>query len=161
MEYVIQSDYEAEKAVQRIAKAQKERDRLLDIAKMERAEIAAKEEEINLMFETLYKAEIEWLTQFMDNVETKQTKTQEKYKLLSGEIIRIKPQKVIQPDREKLMQNRMLDKYIEYTPNFKWGEYKKTLKVADNGKIVNEDGEIIEIDGLEVIEKAAEVRIKF
>lgn len=49
------------------------------------------------------------------------------------------------------------DKYIATNPKVKWGEYKKTLTATDDGRAVNEDGEIV--DGV-TTSKGIKVTIK-
>lgn len=47
-------------------------------------------------------------------------------------------------DDAKLLEN-IPDKYIDVKPKVKWGDYKKTLDVTDDGKVVNkETGELVE-----------------
>lgn len=43
------------------------------------------------------------------------------------------------------------DKYIKTTKKLDWGAYKKTLTVMDDGRCVNEDGEIVPVTAHEAI----------
>ncbi len=83
----------------------------------------------------------------------KKTKTMEKYRLPSGEIIKKYPNPEFKRNNEKLLDwikvNKMND-YVEIKESPKWGELKKITKVI-NGQVVTEDGEIIE--GVEVVER--------
>lgn len=159
-EYKIQSDYEAEQAVKRIARSQKEMLRLLDLAEMEQAELDLRKKEIKDRHETLLEVEQERLNQFLNNVDTKKTKTQEKYKLLSGEIVRTYPKKEIKANQDLIISNKKYLDYVEYQPKLKWAELKKTLKVVGD-KIVDENGEEVKDLGFELEEKQSNLRIKF
>ena len=82
----------------------------------------------------------------------KKTKTMEKYRLPSGEIIKKYPGPEFKRDNDKLLdwiKFNGLD-YVEIKESPKWGELKKITKVI-NGQVVTEDGEIIE--GVEVVER--------
>lgn len=60
-------------------------------------------------------------------------------------------------DDAKLLEN-IPDKYIDVKPKVKWGDYKKTLEVTDDGKVVNkETGELV--DGV-TASKSIKVNIK-
>jgi hypothetical protein len=43
------------------------------------------------------------------------------------------------------------DKYIKTTKKLDWSAYKKTLTVMDDGRCVNEDGEIVPVTAHEAI----------
>ncbi len=159
-EYKIQSDYEAEQAVKRIKRSQEETQRLLDLVEMEQAELELRKKEIKDRHETLLEVEQERLNQFLNNVDTKKTKTQEKYTLLSGEIVRTYPKKEIKVNQELIISNNKYSNYVEYQPKLKWAELKKTLKVAGD-KIVDENGEEVKDLGFELEEKQGDLRIKF
>ena len=62
-------------------------------------------------------------------------------------------------DDSKLLTH-VPDKFITTNPKVKWGEYKKTLTATDDGRAVNEDGEIVDgvttTKGIKVIVKMPE-----
>ncbi|OLS02905.1 host-nuclease inhibitor Gam family protein [Tissierella creatinophila] len=90
----------------------------------------------------------------------KKTKTQEKYRLPSGEIVKKYPSPEIKRDNEKLLswikENKMND-YVEVKETPMWGELKKITQTI-NGQVVTEDGEIIE--GIELIERPPVLEFK-
>lgn len=162
MEYVITDDYQAERELKTLRKAKEQRDRLLELVKKEQEELNSAKEKIEADYKYLEEQALITLEQFMDNIaedKKHKTKTQEKYKLLSGEIIKTLPINEIKYDEEKLITNKNYKAYVEQKPIFKWGELKKTLKVLGD-KIVNEDGEILEVDGLYLETKEPVVKIK-
>lgn len=60
-------------------------------------------------------------------------------------------------DDAKLLEN-IPDKYIDVKPKVKWGDYKKTLDVTDDGKVIDkETGELV--DGV-TASKSIKVNIK-
>ena len=60
-------------------------------------------------------------------------------------------------DDAKLLEN-IPDKYIDVKPKVKWGDYKKTLDVTDDGKVIDkETGELV--DGV-TASKSIKVTIK-
>ena len=75
----------------------------------------------------------------------KKTKTMEKYRLPSGEIVKKYPNPEFKRDNNKLLnwiKSSGLD-YVEVKESPKWEELKKVTKVI-NGQIVTKDGEIVE-----------------
>lgn len=89
----------------------------------------------------------------------KKTKTMEKYRLPSGEIIKKYPNPEFKRDNKKLLgwiKANKLD-YVEVKETPKWGELKKVTKVV-NGQVVTEDGEIVE--GVEVVERPPVMEFK-
>lgn len=89
----------------------------------------------------------------------KKTKTMEKYRLPSGEIIKKYPGPEFKRDNDKLLdwiKFNGLD-YVEIKESPKWGELKKITKVI-NGQVVTEDGEIVE--GVEVVERPPVLEFK-
>lgn len=90
----------------------------------------------------------------------KRTKTMEKYRLPSGEIVKKYPGPEFKRDNDKLLNwiksNKMND-YVEVREAPKWGELKKITKVM-SGQVVTDDGEIVE--GVELIERPPVIEFK-
>ena len=81
------------------------------------------------------------LEEYFANVPHKETKTQEKYKLPSGELIMKKPKGVWKHDDEKLFdwvtENGLGSDYIQVTRKLMWGELKKRFTELPNGTIAD------------------------
>lgn len=81
------------------------------------------------------------LEEYFSLVPHKETKTQEKYKLPSGELIMKKPKSVWKRDEEKLYDwvtdNGLGSDYIQITRKLMWGELKKRFKELPSGVIVD------------------------
>ena len=97
----------------------------------------------------------------IDDKFKKKTKTQEKYRLPSGEIIKKYPGPEFKRDNNKLLDwikaNGMKD-YVEIKESPKWEELKKKTKVADGQVIIEDTGEIVE--GVQVIEREPVLEFK-
>ena len=90
----------------------------------------------------------------------KKTKTMEKYRLPSGEIIKKFPATEYKRDADKLLnwiKSNKLD-YVEVKETPKWGELKKLTVIAGGQVVFKDTGEIVE--GVEVIERAPVVEFK-
>lgn len=105
-----------------------------------------------------------YLTQYFETIPDefkKKTKTQEKFRLPSGEIIKKYPGPEFKRDDEKLkdwlVENKMSE-YIEVKTTPKWGELKKSTKVAGGQVVLTDTGEIIK--GVEVIERPPVMEFK-
>ena len=161
--FSIVSDLQAEWTLKKIKKAAEERDRLVELANKEIEELTKQIE----VFEQRYKSDTGFLQsklfEYFTKVEHKETKTQETYKLLSGSLVLKKPAtKIKRPDDDRLLgilkEIDPLEQYVETIQKPKWAEFKKTLKLLDNGQIVDEDGDIVE--GLEVEDVPGEFTVK-
>lgn len=90
----------------------------------------------------------------------KKTKTQEKYRLPSGSIIKKYPKPEFKRNNDKLLnwiKANNMNEYIEVKEAPKWGELKKTIQVVGN-QVVTEDGEIVE--GVEVVEREPTIEFR-
>lgn len=91
----------------------------------------------------------------------KKSKTMEKYRLPSGEIIKKYPAPEFKRDNDTLVnwlkENRMTE-FIEVKESAKWADLKKATKTIGSSVILEETGEIIE--GIEVIERAPTLEFK-
>lgn len=103
------------------------------------------------------------LAEYFSTVKAKETKTQMKYSLPSGNLILKKPKEKFDYDKEKLLveakKNKMRD-YIKIKEDFDWAEFKKGLKIENNSIVNKETGEVIEMEGLKVITKPGEFKVE-
>lgn len=91
----------------------------------------------------------------------KKSKTMEKYRLPSGEIIKKYPAPEFKRDNDTLvkwLKENKMNTYIEVKESAKWADLKKATKTIGNSVILEETGEIIE--GIEVIERAPTLEFK-
>lgn len=100
-----------------------------------------------------------------EQVPQKDSKTQSKVQLLSGNVIIKKPTQTLVADKDKLIEWATEQSRLEYIDektvrSFKWKELKGDLDIVD-GKVINlVTGELFEIDGITIEEKGEEVVIK-
>lgn len=102
-------------------------------------------------------------------VDCKETKTQRKIELISGDIVIKKANKKIDYDKKKLLDwasNNGRQDLIQQkiTSDFKWSEFKKDIEIQ-NGEyedciIDTATGEMLDIDGLNIIEEQERLIIK-
>ena len=101
-----------------------------------------------------------------DQVPHKETKTQAKVTLLSGDVVVKKAGLKLDYDKKILLENAEatgLDEYIltKEVKDFDWAGLKSKLILQDDGSIVNtETGELLDIEGLTVLPVAEQVVIK-
>lgn len=104
-----------------------------------------------------------YLIEYFETIDEKfkkKTKTQEKYRLPSGEIIKKYQGPEFKRDEAKLLnwiKSNKMNEYVEVKETPKWGELKKITKLI-NGQVATEDGEIIE--GVELIERPPVIEFK-
>jgi len=104
-----------------------------------------------------------YLAEYFETIDEKfkkKSKTQEKYRLPSGEIIKKYPKPKFKRNNNELLdwiKNNKYDDFVEIKESPKWGELKKITKLV-NGNVVTEDGEIV--NGVEVIEKKPVLEFK-
>ena len=124
--------------LKKIKEETEEADRLKAIITAEREELDRKEKEIEerLTNKTGYLKGL--LFEYFNQVEHKQTKTQESYKLLDGSLVYKKPVlKIVKPDDDVLVNylENNAPEMVEIVKKPAWGEFKKTLTVSEDGKV--------------------------
>ena len=97
-EFVIVSDLTAEWAMKKIKRAREEHDRLVELAVKEIQELNEKVQALDARLESETGYLKMKLFEYFNNVQHKETKTQESYKLLSGSLVLKKPTQKMVPD---------------------------------------------------------------
>jgi hypothetical protein len=85
------------------------------------------------------------------------------YTIPSAKLIFHKGEEIKMVDEAKLLlylKNNSKWDYLSIKENVKWDEFKKTIKIKD-GNIIDEHGEILEPEGVEIIKKPSEFEIKY
>ena len=106
------------------------------------------------------------LRTLFDQVPHKETKTQAKVTLLSGDVVVKKATVKLDYDKKVLLENAEqtgLGEYIttKEVKDFDWASLKAKLEIQEDGSIINtETGEVLEIEGLGVLPVAEQVVIK-
>lgn len=91
----------------------------------------------------------------------KKTKTMEKYRLPSGEIVKKYPSPEYKRDADKLLgwiKTNKLNDYVEVKEIAKWADLKKVTTIAGGQVVYVDTGEIIE--GVELIERPPVIEFK-
>lgn len=159
----VQDDLSADWCLDKIREAEAEYNRFEMVAKSKIAQVQdALQREQNRMNDTtsFFKSK---LREYLENVKAKETKTQKTYSLPSG-TLKLKKSKIdFDYNKDLLLEeakkSQMTD-LIKIKEEFNWSEFKKKLDI--NGtKIVNkETGEIVEMNGLKLTEKAEEFKVE-
>lgn len=106
------------------------------------------------------------LRNMFSQVTAKETKTQAKVTLLSGDVVVKKATVKIDYDKKVLLENAEATGLMEYVKtkevkDFDWTGLKAKLEIQEDGSIVNtETGEVVEIEGLSVLPVAESMVIK-
>ena len=146
-EFVIDNDEKAEWALRKIREATEERDRLLSLAQLERLRIDKEEEGIRSRFESDTGFLKVLLQNYFDTVQHKETKTQEKYQLLSGALVKKKGGvKYTRDDAAiiKWIQDNQRNEFLKVKLSPDWENLKKQTTVHDGVVIFSETGEVVE-----------------
>ncbi len=101
-----------------------------------------------------------------DQVPSKETKTQAKVTLLSGDVVVKKATVKLDYDKKVLLENAETTGLTEYikvkeVKDFDWTSLKSKLEIQEDGSIINtETGEILEIEGLSILPVDEQVVIR-
>ena len=160
-QFSINNDKAAEWAIKKIAEETAETKRLTDVCDEMIAEYALKKAQYaeQLDGKTAYFKGL--LNGYFLTVPHKETKTQETYKLPSGKLVYKYAKPKYEVDNLVLadfLANNGYNEFIEVTPKAKWGEFKKLVDVVD-GKVVDENGQIVEGVSVEMTQPEFEVEI--
>ena len=144
--FKVTDDGKADWCIEKIKEIEEEQDRLINLAKDKMSELKAKIDDLEHEKDVKTSYFKGLLREYMQTVETKSTKTQDTYKLLSGTLkIKRKAPTPIKDDKlllEWLKSNKM-NNYITNVEKANWGEFKKELVQTDKG-YVTKDGEVVE-----------------
>lgn len=105
-----------------------------------------------------------YLLEYFETIDKKfkkKTKTQEKYRLPSGEIVKKYPGPEFKRDGETLLawiKSNDLNDYVEVKESPKWAELKKSTTVISGQVVFNDTGEIVE--GVELIDRPPVIEFK-
>lgn len=97
----------------------------------------------------------------IDFKDMKETKTQKKYRLPSGDLVlKIKGPQFKRNNKRlsKWLEDNQMDEYVETKKSPKWGDLKEVTKVTNGQVVVEGTGEIVE--GVEAIERAPEFKVE-
>lgn len=159
--WVITNDGTADWAVRKIKEEQDEYARLNALAHDQIAEINHRIEDAERRMESRTRYLKEKLLEYFGTVPHRETKTQEKYQLLSGSLVFTKPKMSMEKDDAALLEYLKKTGYTAYVKTEEkpvWGEFKKLLTIVDD-KVVNpETGEAM--DCVRLVEKEASFDIK-
>jgi len=92
----------------------------------------------------------------------KETKTTKKYKLFNGELELRKASKTFVVDKDKLLEEvkeSFGSNYVKTKEELDWAKFKKELEIKNDLIIHKSTGEIIELDGIAIAEKAEEFKV--
>ena len=153
--FVIDNDEKAEWALKKIREEADEHDRLIALASAEAERIARRVEEIDKAYENNTSWLKHQLSLYFDTVPHKTTKTQEKYALLSGTLVRKKGGIEYKRDDAALLSwlnESRLDQFIKTKLDVDWKELKARTSVSEDGMVIfDETGEIV--DGVTAAQK--------
>ena len=103
------------------------------------------------------------LREYFESVDKKETKTQLSYKLASGNLKMKKGRLDFDYKKDKLLsyaRENKLEELIKVSESFAWADFKKQLEIQGNSIINKDTGEVLEIEGLGVIEKPSEFKVE-
>lgn len=156
MGFYITDDLKADKLLRKIKKEREENERLNNICKLQISELEHEIAVINKKFKEEESYMESQLKHFFDTVvepeNKKETETQIKYKLFSGNLVLKKPPLKIKKDEEVLIKAYEGSEFVSNYKKFRWGDFKKTLTITEGYEVVDENGEIVE--GVEVYDEA-------
>jgi len=104
------------------------------------------------------------LEEYFNTVKPRETKTQYKYDLLEGSLVKGKPKVTLKPNNTELLgwcKANNHTEYIKTEERLDWSNLKKTLTAdVENGIVITADGELVEGVAPEVVEGKFEIKCK-
>lgn len=138
--FAIEDDMTADWAIRRIAQIDAEADRMIDFYE---AQIKKCNEKRDARKDFL----LEHLRRYTNTLPMRETKTQLKYALPSGDLVIKKAAMTYKRDDEQLLrwiQKNDLSEFTQVKITPAWGELKKHLSVVGDSVILTDTGEIVE-----------------
>lgn len=149
--FEITDDAVAEWALKKVLDAKKEQDRLMELVNAERERLDLKQSEIESRYENETAFLLSKLNLYLNSVETKKTKTQETYRLLSGKLVRKFAKQKLKPNKETLLEwcKENAPDCIKHTEEVMWSEVKGKFNIIGDTVIYTETGECVTCVGVE------------
>ena len=158
------SEEDADRLIRIYKAVQKDKLRFKELADRQAAEIKRRYELKAEKYDQELGSIALQLGKYAESQKMKETKTQKKYQLLSGDIIIKKAVKQLKADNDTVLQaikGTEYDAFQRVKTELAWSDLKKRLDFTDDGLILDtETGEIVEIQGLTVEEKPGSIEIK-
>lgn len=152
--FCVDNDVKADWTLRKIAEIQAERDRMVDFHERQ-IEVTKAQAEIRISYL------MEHLRRYTNTLPMRETKTQLKYALPSGDLVIKKAAMTYKRDDEQLLrwiQKNDLSEFTQVKVSPAWGELKKHLAIAGDSVILADTGEIVE--GVEAVEAEPTFMIK-
>lgn len=159
--FSITDDKLADWALRKIKEEEAERDRLINIANDQIAELNLRINQLETQCENKTKFLKGHLAIYFGTVPHKETKTQESYKLLSGSLVMKKAGTKIIHDDDALLAYLVASsqpEYIKVKKSVDWAEYKKNLGIEGRDVIDLDTGEIIKACSVEDVPASFDIK---
>lgn len=144
--YVIDDDKKADWALEKIRQEREERDRLINLAKDKIDYYKQEIEKIESRCETSTSYLQSQLAAYFETVKHRKTKTQEKYSLLNGSLVKKYGGYKYDYD-DDIFVDYLKNNYpqlVKVIERPQWGEFKKMTELTAEGDIINtETGEVL------------------
>jgi len=146
--FKVDSDQKADWVIRKIKSEEEELNRLVNCAEAIINEYKQKIEDYKTKFKNKTSHFYFLLQEYFKTVKPKETKTQKKYTLPSGDLVLKKSSiKFIRDDDKfkKWLKENNYEGYIKTIEKVEWGDFKKALKVTyKDGNIITENGEVVD-----------------
>lgn len=150
--YEITNDNEADRAIRALRADRENTERIIAIGEAQKQEIDQKIDAMQKKYEARTKERVDALERYFGTVEHRQTKTTEKYDLLSGTLTlkrgKVAPKVTDSDALVRWLDANKRDDMVKTVRSPKWGELKKVLSVAGDVACIAETGEVV--PGVEV-----------
>ena len=161
--FTIDNDNKAEWAIRKVQEIRAERDRLINVCRSQIEEYEAKEERYAKQAENEEGYFIALLHQYFETVPHKETKTQAKYVLPSGSLIR--RSKPMQYDRADTLTDELeakgLESFIKTKKEPDWANIKEHIQIiSDVVNVITDDGEVVPLEGVTTTPGASIFEVK-
>lgn len=159
--FVIDTDAKADWAIGKIREEEAEAKRLLDLVEQKRAELDEKERQIEESLKSNTSFLKASLAAYMETVKTKETKTQNSYKLLSGTLIKKKDSyRYERNDAEIITWAEASGKglFIDTVKKLRWADLKENLQFDGEDVIDPDTGE--KVPGITAVFEPGKFEVK-
>lgn len=158
--FTVTTDSQADWAIEKIAEAKAEYERLVAVCDERIAQFEARKQDAEAAYTQTLSYMSGLLSDYFDTVPHKTTKTQETYALPSGKLVFKRPAKKPVKDDSALLEwvKANAPEYVETTEKTRWNDLKKRLMESNGRYIDMETGEVV--DGVRAEEEPGKFEVK-